>query len=55
MSARVLICGLNWIGDSLMARRIIDGVREGRNVLDTLEDMGALGNRESTKIPFLTY
>ncbi|MFN4627134.1 NAD(P)/FAD-dependent oxidoreductase [Klebsiella pasteurii] len=43
------------IGDSLMARRIIDGVREGRNVLDTLEDMGALGNRESTKIPFLTY
>ena len=43
------------IGDSLMARRIIDGVREGRNVLDTLEDMGALGNRESTKIPLLTY
>ncbi|WP_154948430.1 oxidoreductase [Klebsiella grimontii] len=43
------------IGDSLIARRIIDGVREGRNVLDTLEDMGALGNRESTKIPFLTY
>lgn len=43
------------IGDSLMARRIIDGVREGRNVLDTLEDMGALGSRESTKIPFLTY
>lgn len=43
------------IGDSLMARRIIDGVREGRNVLDTLEDMGAHGNRESTKIPFLTY
>ena len=40
------------IGDSLMARRIIDGVREGRNVLDTLEDMGALGNRESTKFHF---
>ncbi len=31
------------IGDSVMARRIIDGVREGRNVLETLEDMGALG------------
>ncbi|QME61993.1 FAD-dependent oxidoreductase [Escherichia fergusonii] len=31
------------IGDSVMARRIIDGVREGRSVLDTLEDMGALG------------
>lgn len=36
------------IGDSLMARRIIDGVREGRNVLDTLEDMGlsATANRQ---------
>ncbi len=43
------------IGDSLMARRIIDGIREGRNVLDTLEDMGALGSREAQRIPFLTY
>ena len=43
------------IGDSVMARRIIDGVREGRNVLDALEDMGALGSREAQRIPFLTY
>ncbi|MGU7800915.1 FAD-dependent oxidoreductase, partial [Escherichia coli] len=35
------------IGDSLSARRIIDGVREGRNVLEILEDMGVLGNREA--------
>ena len=39
------------IGDSVMARRIIDGVREGRNVLDALEDMGALGSREAQRIP----
>ncbi len=31
------------------------GVREGRNVLDALEDMGALGSREAQRIPFLTY
>lgn len=31
------------IGDSAKARRIIDGVREGRNVLETLENMGVLG------------
>ncbi len=43
------------IGDSLSARRIIDGVREGRNVLEILEDMGVLGNREAQQIPFLTY
>lgn len=43
------------IGDSVMARRIIDGVREGRNVLDALEDMGALGSSEAQRIPFLTY
>lgn len=43
------------IGDSLKARRIIDGVREGRNVLDALEEIGALGNREATSIPLLTY
>ncbi len=30
------------IGDSVAARRIIDGVREGRNILSTLEDMGVL-------------
>ncbi len=42
------------IGDSVMARRIIDGVREGRNVLDALEDMGALGSREAQRIP-VTY
>jgi 2,4-dienoyl-CoA reductase (NADPH2) len=30
------------VGDSVMARRIIDGVREGRNILYTLEDMGLL-------------
>ncbi|MFS2223178.1 FAD-dependent oxidoreductase [Pantoea sp. B65] len=30
------------IGDSMMARRIIDGIREGRDVLTTLEDMGCL-------------
>ena len=40
------------IGDSLSARRIIDGVREGRNVLEILEDMGVLGNREAQQIPF---
>ncbi|VYU28736.1 NAD(P)-binding protein [Metakosakonia massiliensis] len=43
------------IGDSLAARRIIDGVREGRNVLDALEDMGVLGIREAQRIPVLTY
>ena len=42
------------IGDSVMARRI-DGVREGRNVLDALEDMGALGSSEAQRIPLLTY
>ncbi|PZT56590.1 NAD(P)/FAD-dependent oxidoreductase [Paenibacillus silvae] len=30
------------IGDSLGARKIMDGVREGRNVLSTLEQIGAL-------------
>ncbi|MFK8260133.1 FAD-dependent oxidoreductase [Erwinia sp. AnSW2-5] len=30
------------IGDSVMARRIIDGIREGHDVLTTLEDMGCL-------------
>ncbi|USL57598.1 FAD-dependent oxidoreductase [Pantoea ananatis] len=43
------------IGDSLKARRIIDGVREGRNVLDALEETGALGSHEATSIPLLTY
>lgn len=30
------------IGDSVVARRIIDGVREGRNIINKLEDMGIL-------------
>ena len=29
------------IGDSYRARRIIDGVQEGRNITDTLESIGA--------------
>ena len=30
------------IGDSVRARRIIEGVQEGRNIISTLEKMGYL-------------
>jgi 2,4-dienoyl-CoA reductase-like NADH-dependent reductase (Old Yellow Enzyme family)/NADPH-dependent 2,4-dienoyl-CoA reductase/sulfur reductase-like enzyme len=40
------------IGDSWGVRKIMDGVREGRNILTTLENMGALPTEEiEGKIP----
>jgi len=34
------------IGDSWGVRKIMDGVREGRNILTTLEKIGALPTEE---------
>lgn len=40
------------IGDSWGVRKILDGVREGRNILTTLEKMGALPTEEvEVKVP----